>query len=266
MKFPAYSKRLFVFFFIGFQPLFTATFTQVNVDLWPDYDQPAMLVMIEMELDSVSEAVLHIPPTVNHVKVREGYLNFQKLVIPDQDGNIRLKPRGNRFTVKYYDMFPDRDERFYTYRLLTSLHVESLIMTIQKPVAAMDFRIPDTLGFMQEITDESGFKYISGKFADLPSGEPLIVTIRYTNPDRELTALGSLEPPKPIRRQISPAVRKIGIGLFFLMLILALLLRRHVKPVLDDTEKESHALRFCGYCGAPRTGGHVYCPYCGKKY
>jgi hypothetical protein len=266
MKFSTSAKHLFVFFLITVQSLFAARFKQVNVDLWPDYDQPAMLVMVEMVLDSLREVTLNVPPAVKHVKVREGYLNIQKLVTPDKDGNIRLNPGVNRFTVKYYDMFPDSIERYYEYRLFTSLKVESLIITIQKPAAAKDFRAPDNPGFIQEITDKSGYKYISSKFEDLPPGEPLIVKIRYTNPDKELTALGSLEPPEPIRRQISPAVRKIGIGLFFLMLILALLLRRHVRPVHDDTEKESNALRFCGYCGAPRNGPYVYCPYCGKKY
>lgn len=266
MKLPPFLKYLFVFVLIGIQSLPAAHFTQVNVDLWPDYDQPAMLVMIEMVLDSLQEVSLNVPPSVRHVKIREGYLNIQKLVIPDMNGNIPISPGVNRFTVKYYDAFPDSTERYYEYRLLTSLRVEFLTITIQKPAAAKDFQLPDNPGFIQEITDKSGYKYISSKFEDLPPWEPLIVTIRYNNPGKELTALGSLEPPEPIRRQISPAVRKIGIGLFFLMLILAILLRRHVRPVHDDTEKESHALRFCGYCGAPRTGGHFYCPYCGKKY
>jgi len=266
MKLSAFSKYFFVFFLIGIQTVTAARFRQVNVDLWPDYDQPAMLVMVEMSLDSIREVVLSVPSTVSHVKVREGYLNIQKLISPDMDGNIRFTPGVNRFTLKYYDMFPDSAGRYYAYRLLTPLPVESLIITIQKPAAARDFQVPDTLGFIQEIIDRSGYKYLSSKFTDIPPGEPLTVTVRYTNPGKQLTALGSLEPPEPIRRQISPAVRKIGIGLFFLMLILALLIRRHVRPVHEDTEKESHALRFCGYCGAPRSGGHVYCPYCGKKY
>lgn len=258
--------RLMFFFFIGTLSLSAARFTEGRIDLWPDYDQPAMLVMMEMRMDTVDTVSFYVPESVKRVRIREGYLSFQKHVTPAVPGFFRFIPRGTHFTITYYDFFPDSSERHYQYQLLTNLPVDTLYIRIQKPSAARDFDLSETAAYRREVKDRSGLSYSISKFASLPAGEPFTVSLRYTNPDRQLTAPGTMEPPEPIRKQFSPVIRRIGIGLFILMLILALLVRHFVRPVHDDTERESHAMRFCGYCGAPRTTGHIYCPFCGKKY
>jgi hypothetical protein len=266
MKFFLFINRLFLLYFLSTGIVSAARFTEGRIDLWSDYDQPAMLVMMEMTMDSVDTVLFYIPETVKRVRVREGYLSFQRHVTSNREGFIRFKPRKPHFTITYYDHFADSVERYYQYHLLTNLPVDTLYVRIQKPSAARDFDFSGRSPYTKEVTDRSGLSYSVTKFAAIPPGEPFTVSLRYTNPDRQLTAPGTMEPPEPIRKQISPAIRRIGIGLFILMLILALLIRRVVRPVHDDTEKESHAMRFCGYCGAPRTTGYVYCPFCGKKY
>lgn len=259
-----------------------APLESLQVEIWPEYDRPAALVILKGELASdvgLPAAVsLRIPassggPTaVAYATATKGQL----FNLPHDRSDaadfitLRFTVPLRLFHVEFYDRFATgTSERRYRYVWPGDVPVRSLNVVVQEPAGASDISVQPELNDRSTGTD--GMQYRSAQLGAVKQGAPLSIEIRYTKTDPRTSAdILALNAPAP-EPQATPATGQRNSSRLFLALGAAALLlagaglvyyfrwRRRARPRVGSTGGGG----FCAKCGNAVAAGDRFCSKCG---
>ena len=260
----------------------TPRLESVQIEIWPEYDRPAALVILKAELaDDVGlPAVVSLripassggPAAVAFATAKMGQLFNLKHDRSDATDFITLRFTASErfFHVEFYDRFATGgNERTYRYLWPGDLPVRSLDVVVQEPAGASNFSVQPALG--ESATGSDGMQYRSAQLGPVKQGAPLSVEIRYTKTDPRTSAeILKLNVPSPVP-QTSPATGQRDYFRLLLALGAAALLaagsgivyflwwRRRPRPRAGSTG----GVDFCSKCGNGVAPGDRFCSKCG---
>ena len=292
---------LLLLLLLAAQPV--AAQTEVNqldtltVELWPDYDRPAMLVILTGTLpeSTALPATVAIPlPPEAEINAVARFNEVDVLVTDVEwaatDDGMTLTTPARSFHVEYYSPYVSSDnEVTYGFVWTSDQAIGSMATVVQQPVAATDIPIvPAPSGSM---TRADGLLYHQIDPRPVAAGEPFTVDVTYTF-DVPVLSAPSVSPAATAQPAATAAAAEGGLlgdlSPWWLLLIpaaLALLVgawalgrrkgggrarkprpNRPARPgVAARPSSGEGAARFCHQCGQPATAGDVFCRKCGTK-
>jgi hypothetical protein len=275
--------------FTGGGPVFAqgeepAGFKNVTLWVYPEYDDPRLLVMLEGQIDGAT------PPATVRFLVPSTALMYSAGSIDDQHNYTGGPPRreashvagwdeisyeatSETFRVEYYDAIiigqPDKSIS-YDFRWL--FPIADLTAIVQVPETATDFNVSPA---GRDVIDGNGFTTYQYEFSALNPGDPpLHFDISYYKTD----AVPSLQAPATasggtshtlLLAVIAGVVALMAVGGFFWLRkpqpANRAARRQAVRNAAARQNAGSRPARFCTQCGKPVNGSYKYCPGCGKK-
>ncbi|MEW5986538.1 MAG: zinc ribbon domain-containing protein [Chloroflexota bacterium] len=271
-----------------------AALERVQVELWPDYDQPSLLVLISGDLPAGTP----LPAEVTVPLLPGARLNAVARIRSDgtmiDDVTYRTSPDGQQLTlttpdlsfrVEYYVPYTaDGDERRFTFTWTAETPVNQFRVSVQQPTAATN------LTTTPAGTPRTGFGGL--QYTDLPAqalalGDSYQVQVRYTTASGELSAPSEtaafsnnvVDTPAAAEGNSasSSTLRWVGIGAGAVVSVgligygvyMLAQSRRPVEPVRPTRARPGRqataggAVRFCHQCGQSVQPGDRFCRNCG---
>lgn len=281
-----------------------AQLNSLAVELWPDYDRPAMLVLLTATLpqDTPLPATLALPIPAGAEIHAVASFNATGALMSDVDytvenGQITLTTPANRFRVEYYSPYQVEDGKYsYTFKWVSDLAIEQVTTVVQQPVAAREFRI-DPAATSSAAERGDGLTYYTLPARSVSAGEPFTVTITYAADAPILSAPSQTAPAAntdttTAATTTTPAAGFDPVWLLVGAGVLALVggawyigqrqgrsasrsrkpqPTRAAKPNAGDTKRTSDAPRassttkFCHNCGRQSQPGDTFCRNCGAQ-
>lgn len=267
--------------------------SSLAVELWPDYDRPAMLVLLTGVLpDSATlPATVTIPvpagADVNAVaRFDETGALLSDVDYTVEDGRLTLTTPANRFRVEYYAPYStDGDSHTYTFDWTSGLDIDQVTTVVQQPIAATDFRLsPTAAGAAAERGD--GLNYHTLPSRSIGSGEPFTVEVGYDVDAPVLSAPAQALPTEETAPAPAPADSDGFSPLWLLAIAGALALvggawylghrqgqsasrgrkpqpARPAKPAAS--KPAAPPARYCHSCGRPALPEDTFCRHCGTQ-
>ncbi len=261
---------------------------RVEVDLWPEYDQPALLVIYHLTLPpSVqlpAEMALRIPTSVGEPNAvaalqPDGALftaPYEREVSGDW-AVIRFRATTLEMQLEYYDYDLSREgnQRRFTYSWPGDYAVDTLVLQVQQPSGAQDLTISPRLG--NAVTGADGLIYYSSNFGAVPQGETFDIEVSYTKVGDNLSASSvEVQPSAPIdantagRMDLSSMVPWILAGLGVLLIAGGSVWywrsgRESSQVKATSRRRRRPAAPQGGGPNQADEAGHVYCHQCGRR-
>jgi hypothetical protein len=203
------------------------SFDRVGVQVWPEYDEPDILVMVDVLLPEDATfpftfrfAVPKGARVTGVAEVRaDGSFDYSRPApqfdysSPDRDVVTVVVPKLRDVRLEYYydpglNLQGQRDFGF-TYELPGDAKQASL--SIQQPLRASGFAVQPPLS--QSSSDQQGFSYVGESFEGLEGGDRLQAQVSYSR--------DTAEPSKPAGSTGAPAS---GASSSYLLLLLAIVI------------------------------------------
>jgi hypothetical protein len=260
------------------------------IEVWPEYDRPAALVIMKGALaENVklpATVTLRLPAASggaaavaysdtadgNLLNLKHEFANAGEHVVLRFDAPTRF------FHIEFYEpIATTAPTRSFRYVWPGDLAADRVLVVVQEPATATDIAVEPNLDLPS--TGQDGLRYRSGDLGPREAGKPVAIAVRYTKtdarpsaeivkPKRTETALPAQAPPPA---GATAPVAGIG-GLpdwalplagFVLLGVLGAALI--VWQWRRSARAAAPAGRFCVKCGAPLVAGHRFCGSCGAK-
>lgn len=279
------------------------TLQSVRVQIWPEYDQPSVLVIYNVSLPATvtlpASLTMRIPaaagkPNAVAWQAADNALyeiNYETITNSDWI-QIKFSTPAPDFRIEYYDPTLTRNgaKRSFTFHWPGDYTVNALSLEIQQPVNATGMRFTPSLGSGQ-VNSSDGLTYFNLQAGKVNAGTTFELTMSYTKPDDTLTNPSQYQPVAPIQ-PISTASGRVNIdqalpwilGGAGLLLIVAGLLWYYfsfvrTKKALHPQTRPRHArttpkagvdggedeIIFCTQCGKRAAPGDNFCRVCGTR-
>ena len=158
-------RKLLVFVLILFLGLFPVSalaqtdnyFSSISVQLWPDYDQPSMLVIYhyvlgeDIPLPASLELKVPLQASINAVATADGSGNLRTTdyvrKVTGEWAVLTMTTNSRNIQVEYYDNYQlDGQTRLYEYLWPANYPVEQFFVTFQQPVNVTSIELNPSLG------------------------------------------------------------------------------------------------------------------------
>ncbi len=252
----------------------------LQIEIWPEYDRPAALVILRGEIPAETALPAAISlriaassggPSAVASSAEEGG-NLLTLKYRRDDANdfitLRFETPHRFFHMELYEPIETRTpERNFTYLWRGDLATDRLSVIVQEPFAASDVSVVPKLD--NSASGQNGLQYRSADMGAFEAKEELPVKVRYTKTDARTSA----EMLKPKGAASSPAASsesntELYLGLFGAAGAVALGAAAFVlwwrKRRLTPGAVSGHA-RFCAKCGSPSGSRDRFCSKCGAR-
>jgi hypothetical protein len=194
---------------------------RLAVDIWPDFDQPSVLVLLTgtFPAGTTYPATIVIPvpeeATIHAVaRVDEVSGNMLTDIVYDDSatGQISLTASSPIFRIEYYVPYEaDDTRRSYTFSWRSDLLVNELQVSVQQPVAAANLTTDP--GGASVVTGNDGLRYSNFSLQALPAGQTYSLDISYEMPVSQLT-VDLLQPAEsPIPAAVDQTTQPAASGL-----------------------------------------------------
>jgi hypothetical protein len=301
------QKKLSVFLLslvLLFVPIATraqqaTTLSLVEVDLWPEFDRPTMLVIYHITLPAQTslpvQMNLRIPAAVgvpNAVAAKQPDGSLVTVPYTQQaDGDwsrLVFQATTKEVQVEYYDpgLQKSADQRHFEYTWPGDYAVDAFDIEVQQPTGATEMQFkPGTVSARQ---GDDGLKYYRMDVGALTLGQQFQITVDYKKSTDELSASSvPVEPSGPLNDPNSGIASMTSILPWFLGGVGLLLIvgggvwywqsgRQKVSPERElhrrNKPAESVAANvadasnvYCHQCGKRASAGDRFCRACGTE-
>ena len=268
-------------------------FSELMIEIWPEYDQPEVLVIyrgfLSPEVSLPAEISFQIPAEAgqpNAVAVRDPNqqlisVQYQRVLRGDW-AEITFTATSQEIQFEFYDpaLSTAGEQREYTYRWPGNHQVDQGLIQVQQPRSSQNIEITPALG--NSFVGSDGLTYYYRQYQPLPQ-EPLTIELAYTKSSQVLSV--GEEPVQPsVPIEVKPSLSFQGRsllpwilgGLGLLLLLGAVLLYRGLGTeaqfplrfgdLLFSGSEKSPARGYCPSCGTPRGERDRFCRKCGHKF
>jgi hypothetical protein len=276
----------------------TPTFSSLDVDLWPEYDAPGVLVIYHATLPvSVSlpaELTLRIPAEAgnpNAVAVREadGMLRDAKFTrqINGDWALINFTATSPEIQLEYYDpaLVKNDGGKQFVYRWPGDYPVDSLTFYVQQPAGAKAMRLSPAADSSE--TGQDGLVHFTKRVGAVPAGQTFDLQLDYQKGSDTLTAESlPVQPSAPVM-DTPTTTRTLGTLLPWILGILGVGLlaggglwywhsgrekerpeprrRRRTAAPAEPEAADSSSDVYCHQCGKRAATGDRFCRTCGTR-
>jgi len=267
----------------------------LEVDLWPEYDRPDVLVIYRIQLASdlsfPQDLTFRIPASAGEphaVAYRQpgGSLltaNYSRQ-IEGEWALITFTATAPEIQIEYYDRGLEKNgaDRHYEFTWLGEYAIDAMIVQIQQPVGANNMRVEPDLGSFTAGSD--GLMYYGLEIGAASVGVPIAVKVDYQK-ENDALSIESFDISAPIQNETSNQVDASMtdwlpwiLGGFGLALVAGSIgwywySGREVEPVRKITSRGRRSSSktgdgdstHCHQCGKRAAGGDRFCRVCGTK-
>ncbi|HEX7557007.1 MAG TPA: hypothetical protein VF338_10320 [Leptolinea sp.] len=268
---------------------------QMEIDIWPEYDQPSTLVIYRISFSSLtsfpSKVSFKIPASAGDpysvaMKDLDGLLyDLEYSVIPDGSWNrIEFITSTPDIQLEFYDpvTLESNKTHAYSFRWVSDYPVNDLKLVVQKPKYATGMTIQPDFG-SGLVNSDDNLTYYTADAGNIKLGEIINVSITYPKTGYELSA--SILPVRAVNPlSQKPSIWKTILDLFkpiwensslliaggllfagILMLLLVFLLSTQKKfPRINPPENSESTIHKRRSINTSETL-EVYCHICGKR-
>jgi hypothetical protein len=190
----------------------SASLERLEISLWPEYDQPSMLVLLKGFLppDAVLPATvsLPIPETVgtpSAVAYRDpqgGLMVAQHTFdIAGDQVLVAITTPTREVRLEYYDELDiDGAIKRYTYKWPGGIDIGRAVFEVMQPPTAVDFAVEPSV---QPMRANDGLDYWRGDLGAIGPGNPFAIKVTYSKATPELT-VAATTPPAATLPTIAP--------------------------------------------------------------
>jgi hypothetical protein len=273
------------------------TIQSLEVDLWPEYDQPKVLVIYRMTLASTvklpAEITVRLPvaagnPSAVAEQTANGLFNLQ-YTTADRDANwqmFRFTTTLPQLQIEYYDpnLVKKSTLHSYTYQWPGDYAVAQMSVKVQQPRTASQMKLEPNMGTSSLGND--GLTYFEVPVGKVDGSQTFQLSISYQKSDEILSnsaAFSSVTPVGPTTPGAG-ASASLNQWLPWALASLGLLMigggvwwylrtgrqstangpRRHARGA-PPAPANGDAAIFCHQCGKKAAGGDVFCRVCGAR-
>ena len=262
------------------------SFSLVEVDLWPEFDQPSILVInritLSPEVSLPVEIRFRIPARAgvpNAVAGRQPdgvMLNIPYNQEPDGDWTwLVFQAATPELQVEYCDpdLLKDGKNRHFEYTWPGDHAVDSLFVEVQQPTSASNMQIKP--GMVSVVSGSDGLTYYTIEVGVLPSGQPFSITMDYEKANDDLSFDNlPIEPGGPLDDTATGRM-SVASALPWVLGFLGVLLlvgggvwywqsgRESAQPEPKRRKRKSSNSQ--PLSEGVKAGEHVYCSRCGKR-
>lgn len=276
----------------------SAALASLAVELWPDYDRPAVLVLLTGALPASAPlpatVTIPVPPDadINAVaRFNEAGALLSDVDYTVENGLLTMTVPSDRFRVEYYAPYQvDGTTYSYPFDWTADLDIDQMTVVVQQPLAATDITISPTPSGTADRGD--GLTYHTLAARPVGAGEPVSVDVAYTVEAPVLSAPSQTLPAET--QATAPAATGTSAGDGFNPWWLAAIAGALVliggawymgqrqgrsasrarkpqparpakpKPAAKATPADKgNAAKFCHNCGQPARAADVFCRHCG---
>lgn len=269
---------------------------EVEVDLWPEYDNPAILVIYRITLPAdftlPGEFSLRIPAAAgapNAVAARQPDGSLVNLTYDQQRAGewntLTITATAPDLQVEYYDPGLEKsgEQRGFTYAWSGDYAVQNFLVQVQQPIGASSMDLPAQ--FDSGVVGSDGLSYYTAEIGALDDGQEIDVSIGYLKSNDDLSSSSlSVTPVQPVRKNFVPppwlvptllilvALALIGVGLLLYWRTgkhapvrdTRTAAQRH-RPASPPAPQGAAGDVYCFQCGKRATPGDAFCRTCGTK-
>lgn len=202
----------------GFPLLLTSTanaqeavkFNSLEIDLWPEYDKPSLLVInrgiLASGISLPAQVTFRIPAAAGSPTAAASGATLDS--VADTESTVKINGEwadvsflatGPAIQLEYYDpgLKKEGDARSFTFIWPGSYAVESLSIQVQQPIDATQMQIKPALD--QGAAGQDGLVYFNKEIGALAAGEQLSIEVSYQKTTDTLSAPSlPVEPSAPI--------------------------------------------------------------------
>jgi hypothetical protein len=259
-----------------------ARLESMQIEIWPEYDRPAALVILRGELaaDVALPAAVSLripassggPAAVAYAAAKKAKLLNLRYDRSDAGEFIALRfavPE-RFFHVEFYDrLATGKGERTYRYLWPGDLPVAWLDVVVQEPAGASDLSVLPALD--QRATGSEGLLYRSAQLGPAKQGTPLPVEVRYTKTDPRVSVEILKLNTSALPADASPPPWPKGSAWLYLAAGAAVLLAAAAGVAYSIRRRRrslpqggpAGSARFCAKCGNGMASGDRFCSKCG---
>lgn len=262
---------------------------RMQVDIWPEYDDPRVLVIYSGELEADVDvprpfsfliprgAQIHMAGAIGE---NGGHLHAQFETLPKGDAltQVSYTLQSKKFYMEfYYDPFTGGENKEFRYPLVSPFPIAALSVLVQQPLQARAFRTsPSAVNVVQ---DEKGFSYHRLPFGKVAANEERSVAVSYVKEENKpsISKAGSGAPggSKAMRNiLIIGAVLLVGVIGYS---VVANSKSKRAAPQRAGARRAANRrpkagqpvqpgeFKYCTECGTQMQRGDKFCPSCGTK-
>lgn len=266
------------------------SFNSVAVEIWPEFDQPSVLVIYHYNLgtDVSLPVTLDLPvpiqADINAVAVTDdsGVLvtaNYERKISGDW-AILTLTATSRNIQVEYYDQYIRQgDTRQYDYVWPGNYPVSAFSINFQQPVGSTALKLTPELG--AGVVAADGMTYYNSMIGALPISQTYTLSIEYQKSTDTLSASGqSVQPSAPLAdpTNLTDILPWILGGLGGLLVVGGLVVgliywRREQGKSSNNSRKRRASTQkeipggdvYCNQCGKRSQPGDVFCRSCGSR-
>jgi hypothetical protein len=267
--------------------------SSVKVDIWPEYDQPAVLVIyhVSLPIDITLPATLNLrvpaQAEVFAVAVSDptsGLLNAPyDRTVQGSWATLKITANLRDVQVEYYDtLTKDGTSRHLIYEWAGDYAVDAFSIALQQPVGATDMVTNPALS--KSSVGQDGFVYYLSSPQSLTAGQTYSLTADYQKATDALSTTGlPVQPTQPLNTNTPGRVTMSGVlpwvlaGVGGALIVVGIVggfymwkngtrrssptRKRHAQP-----QKVSETgVVYCYQCGKRAQTGDVFCRTCGMR-